>query len=138
MPYEDYDDDDDGYDYDDHHGYSEDKYKHYFKFDPDAWDAWGKWLYDALNDIVETSPNVWYIGGFPQKSVPVNGYNPIYGESKKAPSYIGNNQHGEPIWKNKYFVEDKIQQAYNKHITAHAKYFVSQPNYYKGMFDILN
>jgi len=30
--------------------------KFYFKFDPNAWDTWGKWLQDTLNDIVESSP----------------------------------------------------------------------------------
>jgi hypothetical protein len=135
--HEEYDDYEDYDDYDSH-DYSDDKYKHYFKFDPQAWDAWGKWLYDALNDIVETSPNVWYIGGLPNKSFPVNGYNPIYGDSKKASSYIGNNQYGEAVWKTKYFAQNKIQQLYNKHIAANAVYFISQPNYYKGMFDILN
>ena len=50
-------------DYNDEHDYddAQDKYKHYFKFDPDAWDAWGKMLYNALNDVVEGSSNVWYV-----------------------------------------------------------------------------
>jgi hypothetical protein len=124
----------DDHDYDD----SQDKYKHYFKFDPDAWDVWGKWLQNALNDIVESSPNVWYIGpGFGKKSLPVNSYFSNTGKQKSF-QYLGNNYQNNPIWKKKYFVSDKLSTQYVNHIKSHAVHFVLQPHYYKGMFDILN
>lgn len=137
--YEYYDNDDD-YD-DDSQDNLEDKYKHYFKFDPDAWDAWGKMLYNALNDIVESSPNVWYtsfnIPGFPNKSFPVNSYFSNTGKDKNF-QYLGNNYQGVPVWKTKYFAVDPIDQDYRSHLEANAIHFLQQPHYYQGMFDILN
>lgn len=128
---------DDDYNYDD----SQNPYKHYFKFDPTAWDAWGKWLQDALNDIVDSQANVWYImpnvEGFPKKSFPVNSYFSSTGKDKTF-QYLGNNYQGSQIWKKKYFVIDPINIAYKKHIESHAAYFLHQPSYYKGLFDILN
>jgi len=130
--HEDYDYDDDEHDYDD----AKNPYKHYFKFDPAAWDAWGKWLYDALNDIVESSPNVWYTGFVP-KSLPVNSYFSNTGKNKNF-QYLGNNYQGAPIWKTKYFVRNPINDQYLKHIEQHSIHFLTQPHYYKGLFDILN
>lgn len=124
--HEDYDDyDDDEYDN------FEDKYKHYFKFDPEAWDAWGKLLYEALEDIIEPSPNVWYIGKF----VPVNSYSPSTGEFHQC---LGANYQGEPIWKYKHFISDKLKNEYVLHLQSHARHFINQPGYYKAMFEILN
>lgn len=131
----------DDYDYDDSQDNLESQYKKYFKFDPDAWDAWGKMLYNALNDIVESSPNVWYttfnIPSFPNKSFPVNSYFSNTGKDKTF-QYLGNNYQGTPIWKKKYFVYDPIEIQYRKHIQSHAMYFLNQPHYYDGLFDILN
>lgn len=131
--HEDYDDyDDDEYDY------GNDKYKHYFKFDPEAWDAWGKLLYETLGDIVESSPNVWYIGQYlPNEFVPVNSYNPNTGYGKTF-QYLGANYAGQEVWKMKYFVYDKIHHNYLAHIQSHSVHFIKQPHYYKGLFDILN
>lgn len=127
-----YDDNDDSQDTPESH------YKKYFKFDPDAWDAWGKMLYDTLNEIVEYPSNVWYVGpGFPKKSTPVNDYFSSIGSSQYS-LYLGNNHYNEPIWKKKYFIYDEISISYTKHLQANAKHFVQQPVYYKGLFDILN
>ena len=116
----------------------ESQYKHYFKFDADAWDAWGKILYETLNDIVEYPSNVWYIGsGFPKGSLPVNDYFSKSGNFKNS-LYLGNNHYKEPIYKNKYFVHDKLHSDYKNHLRSNATHFLRQPNYYKGMFDILN
>ena len=134
--HEDYDYDD--YDYDDSQDNLENKYKHYFKFDPEAWDAWGKMLYDALNDIVESSPNVWYIGGLTPKKFPVNSYFSNTGKDKKAFQYLGNSYEGKEIWKKKYFVEDKINNEYFNHLKSNAVHFLKQPSYYNKMFEILN
>lgn len=131
--HEDYDDyeDDDNYE-------NQDKYKHYFKFDPEAWDAWGKLLYETLGDIVESSQNVWYIGPYTSgKFVPVNSYIPNTGQGKSF-QYLGSNYAGQGVWKNKYFIVDSIDISYRKHLEVNAKHFLQQPLYYKGLFDILN
>lgn len=130
--YDNYDDD-----YDDSQEDLENKYKHYFKFDPEAWDAWGKMLYNALNDVVEASTNVWYIGGWPSKKFPVSSYFLNTGKDKTF-QYLGSNYQKQPIWKNKYFVYDPIQHYYINHIQSYTVYFLQQPHYYKGLFDILN
>lgn len=133
---------DDSHDYDDSQDNLDSQYKKYFKFDPDAWDAWGKMLYDALNEIVEYPSNVWYIGpkfnkGFPKKSFPVNSYFSNTGKNKPF-QYLGSNYQGDPIWKTKYFANDKLSIEYLNHTKSHAVHFVLQPHYYQGMFDILN
>ena len=133
--HEDYEDD--NYDDDDSQDNLESQHKHYFKFDPEAWDAWGKWLYDALNEAVEISPNVWYAYGFPSKSIPVNSWNPNAGKGKTF-QYLGSNYSGEPIWKSKYFIHDELQSEYIHHLSSHATYFIKQPSYYKSLYEILN
>jgi hypothetical protein len=133
--YEDFEYDDD-HDYDDSQNNAESQYKKYFKFDPGAWDAWGKFLYDSLNDIVEKSPNVWYVN-FNSKSFPVNSYSPNTGKDKYF-QYLGSNYQNQAIWKTKYFINDKMAIAYVNHIKSHAVNFILQPHYYKGMFDIMN
>jgi len=130
-------DEEDYDDYEDSHQNSGDPYKSYFKFDPDAWDAWGKALYDALDDLVDKSSNVWYVYGWDPKKFPVNSYFSSTGKEKSF-QYLGNNYDGVQIWKKKYFVCDPIQHMYIDHLSSHAQYFVKQPHYYKGMFDILN
>lgn len=135
--------------YDDYYNYDEDdsqddlenKYKHYFKFDPEAWDAWGKMLYDALNDIVESSSNVWYvmpsIEGFPKKSFPVSSYFSNTDKDKTF-QYLGSNYQNSQVWKKQYFICDPLQHQYINHVQSHAVHFMQQPHYYKGLFDILN
>lgn len=125
-------------DYNDEHDYDDAKeqYKHYFKFDPEAWDVWGKFLYDALNDIVEKSPNVWYVN-FNPKSFPVKGYVPSTGKDKTF-QYLGNNSDGAAIWKKKYFIHDSLHQKYIDHLKANAEHFLKEPQQYRGLYDILN
>jgi hypothetical protein len=129
---EDYDYDDDEHDYDD----AQNKYKHYFKFDPNAWDAWGKMLYDALNDVIEGSPNVWYVN-LSKNSFPVNSYISSTGKNNTF-QYLGVNYQGSPIWKKKYFANNDLQIKYINHLKEHAVNFILQPHYYKGLFDIMN
>jgi len=52
--------------------------------------------------------------------------------------YVGNNIFKEPIWKTKYWIEDKHYQEYIKHLNSNVVHFLKQPSYYKGMFEILN
>lgn len=129
--------DDDDYDDDNNYDNLEDKYKHYFKFDPEAWDVWGKWLYDALSDVVEFSPNVWYTHGFPSNSFPVNSYFSNTGKDNTF-QYLGNNYDGAKIWKKKYFVHSQIDIDYFNHLRSNAVHFLNQPQYYQGLFEILN
>lgn len=132
--YEDYDD----YNYDDSQDNLDNKYKHYFKFDPAAWDAWGKMIYDAMKDLT----NVWYVSGsipgFPYKSVPVNSYFSNTGKDKNTFQYLGNSYEGKEIWKKKYFIEDALNNEYFNHLRSNAVHFLKQPSYYNKMFEILN
>ena len=131
--HEDYEDDD----FEDSQDNLENKYKHYFKFDPAAWDIWGKWLQDALDDLEGYSFKMSIIPGFPFKSIPVNDYFSNAGKGKSF-QYLGINHHKEPVYKTKYFVHNKLDSVYKNHIRANAVHFLNQPNYYDGMFDILN
>lgn len=131
--HDDYDYKDEDHDYDD----AQKKYKNYFKFDPAAWDAWGKVLYDTLGDMLnKESPNIWFLN-LPNKSFPVSSYFSNTGKNKTF-QYLGSNYQNSQIWKNKYFICDPIQHQYINHIQSYAVYFMSQPHYYKGLFDILN
>ena len=134
---------DEDYNYDDDYEDSsqdnlESQHKNYFKFDPSAWDALGKMLYEALNDIVEYPSNVWYIGhGFDKGSLPVNDYFSKSGNFKNS-LFLGNNHYKEPVYKTKYFVHNKLDAEYRNHLVSNAVHFLQQPNYYEGLFDILN
>jgi hypothetical protein len=130
---EDYDDDEQ-----DSHQNLGNPYKYYFKFDPDAWDAWGKMLYDALGDLVDKSSNTWYVYGWDPKKFPVNSSSSNAGKPDKGSQYLGVNYLKEPIFKSKYFVVDTIDISYRKHLEQHAVHFLQQPKYYQGLFDILN
>jgi hypothetical protein len=122
---------------DDQYYPNEDMHKKYFKFDEKAWDAWGKWLYDAMNDIVDMTPNVWHVYGFPIKKFPVNDLLPDTMEDKYF-MCLGNNHYNEPIWKTKYLVKDNLNMSYKNHMASNAAYILKEPLYYKGLFDNLN
>lgn len=138
-----YDDEDDGYD-DDHYDYDNndqyDPYKFYFKFDINNAPL-SEWIAKMINDILKNPENNDYkitnISGFPMYVFPVNSWNPNT-ESNSKLQYLGSNYSGIPIWKSKYFVFDPINQEYKLHLQSNAKHFIQQPNYYKGLFDILN
>jgi hypothetical protein len=129
--------DDDENDDNDSLDYSQDPYKHLFKFDEDAWEAWGKFLYDALGDMSKYS-NQWYVYGWDPKKFPVNSYSSNTGKAKKGFQYLGVNYFNEGVFKSKYFIVNSIDIEYIKHIQQHAVYFLKQPSYYKGLYDILN
>jgi hypothetical protein len=131
--HEDYEDegyDDDEYDYD-HPSLS----PYYFKFDVSADSPLSKWLTDMFIDWTPSIPL--NISGFPVFSVPVNSWNPNAGKGKTF-QYLGSNYSGEPIWKSKYFIHDKLQSEYIHHLSSHAIYFIKQPSYYKSLYEILN
>jgi hypothetical protein len=135
--YEDYDEDDyddDQYDYD--HPSANPYY--YFKFDVSADSPLSKWLTDMFSDIDWSQiPSINNISGFPVFSVPVNSWNPNAGKDLSF-QYLGSDYDGQQVWKKKYFISDSINIEYKLHLQSHAKHFVSQPIYYKGLFDILN
>ena len=127
--HESYDDDyyeenyDDGQDYDQSQS---DWNKFYFKFDV---------TYSPLSDWINTTIDK--LLGDQFVAFPVNDCLSNAGEGTSL-LYLGNNQYNETVWKNKYFIQDKTQDEYIKHLQGHIKHFVAQPSYYKGLFDILN
>jgi len=136
--YEDYDDDEDEYD-DDQYDYdhpSANPY-YYFKFDVSADSPLSKWLTDMFSNIDYWNQIESIVSGFPVFSVPVNSWNPNAGKDNSF-QYLGSNYYGQQVWKKKYFISDPINQEYKLHIQAHAKHFVLQPDYYGGLFEILN
>ena len=123
-----YEEEDDGYD--DSHDYDNNNsnpYKWYFQFDIGHNTPFSDWITDIINNIND----------FPSIQFPVNSWNPNTVNDKKF-QYLGSNYYGEGIWKSKYFVFDPIYNEYKQHIQSHATYFIQQPKYYKGLFDILN
>jgi hypothetical protein len=126
--HEDYDDDEYKYypDGGQFNEYNEHGYPKEFQID---WAAWEEWLKDAMSDIIKEKDDVWLVGNNLQNKGSL---------SDKCFVYLGNNNYDEAIWKIKYFINDKIDQQYKKHIQSHASYFVQQPEYYKGLYDNLN
>jgi hypothetical protein len=125
-----YDDDEDGYDdeyYNYDYGAKYNLYKFFFTFDVGNTPLSG-WLEKMIKDTFDSQN----ISGFP-----VNSWNPNTANDKKF-QYLGSNYAGEVIWKSNYWVIDPINQEYKAHLQSNAGYFVQQPNYYKGLFDILN
>jgi hypothetical protein len=134
-PYEDddeYDDDQYNYDYNDQH----DPYKFYFKFDVGNTPL-SEWIQKTIGDMINGSYDIANIPSFPFKKFPVNSWNPNTENNQKF-QYLGSNYAGEPIWKTKYFAYDPINGIYKNHLQSNAAHFIKQPNYYKGLFDILN
>jgi hypothetical protein len=128
-----YDDEDDGYDdehYDKDYNDQYDPYKFYFQFDMSNTPL-SDWITKMINDIVNKEIDLEKMIVFP-----VNSWNPNTANNKFQ--YLGSNYFKEPIWKSKYLVHDTINQAYKNHLMSNAKHFVEQPNYYRGLFDILN
>lgn len=133
-------DEDDGYDDDQYnYDYSDkfDPYKFYFKFDVEPNSSLSDWLTNLFQNIDINGYNIQNISGFPVFQFPVNSWNSNT-EKGNSFQYLGSNYHGVPIWKKKYFISDPINIEYKLHLQAHAKHFIQQPNYYNGLFDILN
>ena len=127
-----YDDEDDGYD-DDHYDkdYNDqyDPYKFYFKFDVTNTPL-SEWIQKTITDMFNNTfdKNL--------SKFPVNSWNP--NTVNKKFQYLGSNYDGDQIWKTKYLAVNHIEIEYKLHLQSHAGYFVKQPEYYKGLFDILN
>lgn len=137
--HESYDDEDDNYDdeyYDNDYGDQYDPYKFYFKFDVDN-SSISDWIQKIINDVLKNPYDLNSIPGFPFVSFPVNSYFSNT-EDNKTSLYLGNNYANEPIWKNKYFIHNKLETEYVLHLQSHTRYVVSQPRYYKSLYEILN
>ena len=132
--HEPYDDEDDGYD--DHYDY-DDKNQWYFKFDISQNPAFSKLINDIINNIINPLDDSMMNQIDKAYVFPVNSWNPNTANDKKF-QYLGSNYAGEPVWKSKYWISNPINQQYKLHLQSHAGYFINQPNYYKGLFDILN
>ena len=129
-----------------HSDYDDDEYNYYpqyneygypeqsKKFNID-WAAWEQWLSKAIKEIVEEDNNVWLVGHTQHKN---KKYFHAQQSKDKYFMYLGKNNYEEAVWKSKYFINDRIDQCYKNHIANNAVNFLTQPNYYKGMFDILN
>jgi len=132
--HEDFNDDDDHQDDDYNYDHpSLNPYQWYYKFDVGADTPLSKWINDLFNEF---NANITNIPGFPVKKFPVNSWNPNTGGSSLQ--YLGSNYQGSPIWKTEYFLIDKMNTEYKMHLQSHAKHFLSQPKYYKGLYEILN
>jgi len=137
--------------YDEDDGYDDDQYNYdnqniwYFKFDISQNPTFSKWINDIVNNIInpldesimDQIDKAWGINNKSELVFPVNSWNSNTGKAKPF-QYLGSNYNKEPIWKSKYFVINKINSEYKLHIQTHAIHFVTQPSYYKGLFDILN
>ncbi len=129
-------DDTDDY-YDDN--YNDDQYdydygKYSFKFDHNAW---ADWLEQALKDLIENPKGTWsfYV---PQSMFPVNVDPSKAGGNKSSHLFLGINNFKEDVWKLKYFAVHDANIKYTKHLESHAVYFLNEPLYYKGLFNIMN
>lgn len=127
--HEDYDDDEYNY-YPEYNNYGYPSYSKNFNID---WAAWEKWLADTIKEIVNEDDNVWLLGNY--KSPNKNTNKKL---NDKYFMYLGSNANDEAVWKSKYFINKTIDRKYKNHISQHAVYFLNQPSYYKGLFDILN
>lgn len=127
---EDYDNDDDYYNdnYNDDHYDNDNKFS--FKFDQNAW---ANWLEDAMKDIVEYPKGTWNFYMFPVNVDPSKA-----GGQKSAHLFLGTNKYKEEVWKTKYFAIHHGDIKYTKHLESNAVFFLNEPLYYKGLFNIMN
>ena len=114
----------------------DDPYKFFFQIDTE-WIA--KYIDQIVQKLSESGFNyeIKNIEGFPYKSLPVNSWlsNTVADSSSL---YLGNNYWNEGVWKKKHFIHNKLQSEYIKHLQSNASYFLSEPKYYKGLYEILN
>lgn len=124
------------YDDPEHNEYDDDDYKFYPQENHYQYDfKFEEWLKDALNDLIQDGENSWVVK---PKKFPVSDDTSKGTSKEQFFMYLGSNHYSEAIWKNKYFVSDKLNVLYKNHISSNAAHFLKQPMYYKGLFDILN
>jgi mRNA-degrading endonuclease HigB of HigAB toxin-antitoxin module len=132
--YDDYDEYDDSHDYDQS---QPDWNKLYFKFDI-THSYLSNWFQKIVEKMFNDPHNIHNISGFDYVSLPANSWTTQNTENNNTFLYLGVNYQNQPIWKKKYFASDLIRELYMNHIKSHSKYFLQQPSYYNGIFDILN
>ena len=116
----------------------EDKDKFYFKFDVNAFSkGFNGYLNDLfkdydLDDLFEQSMQKLesYIFQAYAEPTPLIDTNTFI--------LLGKNSYDEAIYKNKFFAVDTLHIEYLNHLRSHPGYFLQQPKYYRGMFEILN
>jgi hypothetical protein len=100
-----------------------------------------KWISkEAIEDALKNLSNYntpLLPDGFSPIALPVNSSFSSTADDKKS-LYLGNNYWNEGVWKKQHFIQDKLQNEYVKHLQSNAGYFLSQPKYYKGLYEILN
>lgn len=116
----------------------ENKNKFYFKFDINAF---SKGLDGYLNDIFKDYD---LDDLFEQSMKKLESYM-FQAYSEPTPLIdintfilLGKNSYDETIYKNKFFAVNELQIEYLNHLRSHPGYFLQQPIYYRGMFEILN
>lgn len=124
--------------------YNDDPYKFYFQIDTEWLKKYMDNLFkgvnfnklDGIENLFNYSPSV-LPEGFKPISLPVNSWISSIAEDNSS-LYLGNNYWNEGVWKKKHFIQDKLATEYVKHLQSHARYFLQQPKYYKGLYEILN
>ena len=109
-----------------------DPYKFYFQIDTE----WVKKYMDSLINKIEYQTPL-FPKGFSPIVLPVSSwFSSIVAD--KTSLYLGNNYWNEGVWKQKYFIRDKLHEEYVKHLQSNARHFLNQPRHYKGLYEILN
>jgi hypothetical protein len=114
--------------------YNDDPYKFYFQIDTD-WIQ--KYMDSLIKKLSESYETPLLPAGFKPISLPVSSWlSSIAGDNSSL--YLGNNYWNEGVWKKKHFIQNKLASEYVNHLQSHARHFLQQPNYYKGLHEILN
>lgn len=117
---------------------NEDKNKFYFKFDVNAFSKHlDNYFYDLfkeydLDDFFEQSKKHFENYMFQAYAEPT----PLIDANTFM--LLGKNSYDETVYKNKFFAVDTIHIEYLNHLRSYPAYFLQQPKYYRGMFEILN
>lgn len=123
---------------------NDDPYKFYFQIDTEWLKKYMDNLFKGINfnklggieDLFNYNSPV-LPEGFKPISLPVNSWiSSIAGDNSSL--YLGNNYWNEGVWKKKHFIKDELSIEYVNHLQSHAGYFLQQPKYYKGLYEILN
>jgi len=108
----------------------EGQHKFYFKFDVDAFsDLFKDYSLDDLfeQSIKKIESYMFQAYSEPTPLVDINTF-----------ILLGKNSYNEEVYKNKFFAVDALHIEYLNHLRSHAAHFLQQPQYYRGMFEILN
>ena len=124
--------------------YNDDPYKFYFQIDTEWLKKYMDNLFkgvnfnklDGIENLFNYSPSV-LPEGFKPISLPVSSWLSSIAEDQTS-LYLGNNYWSEGVWKKKHFIKDQLANDYINHLQSHAVYFLQQPKYYKGLYEILN